>query len=551
MMLVSIWPVRPMTLLSTTRYSIGRRTLAHNLRGLIFILASGLLAWQLSRAVLDDQLDSLVWILLFVVGAGFVIIVMNDWQKGVYCFLFCLLFEDLFRKYLGNNLALFFAKDMVAVLVYVSFLAQLRRGKVTFSRPPVLLPVLMLAWFAFGQIFNPASPSLWFGFLGFKLFFFYFPFVFIGYSLIGSEAELKRFFKVTVGLIFVIVSLGIAQSILGHTFLNPTALADEVKDSAALYRVSPITGALIYRPCSVFVSTGRYVDFLMVAWVLTLGFTGYLLLRVRRGRLWAFGATVLVSAGAFLTGSRGCFLWTFISALAASVAFLWGAPWKQREVVRVFRSIARIAVGMVLAIVLLDAIFPEAIGARVALYAETLLPDSRTSELRARTWDYPITNFLGAFDDDRWLIGHGIGTTSLGTQYVSKIFRVHPVKGVESGFGTLVVEMGIGGLALWFIMSGAILISAWRIVGRLRGQPWFPIGFAIFWYSFVLLFPSTYGGLQPFEDFLLNAYLWILLGILYRLPTLAESTQPATARHQEGNFWARESVSSLTRSAAS
>jgi hypothetical protein len=32
--------------------------------------------------------------------------------------------------------------------------------------------------------------------------------------------------------------------------------------------------------------------------------------------------------------------------------------------------------------------------------------------------------------------------------------------GVEGGFGALVVEMGIGGLILWFIMSIAILLSA-------------------------------------------------------------------------------------------
>jgi len=81
----------------------------------------------------------------------------------------------------------------------------------------------------------------------------------------------------------------------------------------------------------------------------------------------------------------------------------------------------------------------------------------------------------------------------------------------NSGFGTLVVEMGIGGLILWLLMTVAILLSAWKVVKKLKGSPWFPLGFVIFWYAFFLLGPATYGGIQPYEDYLLNAYLWLLL----------------------------------------
>ncbi|MGC2389350.1 MAG: hypothetical protein WA621_08135, partial [Candidatus Acidiferrum sp.] len=111
-------------------------------------------------------------------------------------------------------------------------------------------------------------------------------------------------------------------------------------------------------------------------------------------------------------------------------------------------------------------------------------------------------------------------------QYVARFFDVKPpVVGVESGFGTLVVEMGIGGLILWIIMSVAILFSAWKAVNRLKGSPWFPLGFVIFWYAFFLLGPATFGGIQAYEDFLLNAYFWLLLGLLFRLPTIALSAQ--------------------------
>ncbi len=200
----------------------------------------------------------------------------------------------------------------------------------------------------------------------------------------------------------------------------------------------------------------------------------------------------------------------------------------KRGGLRVLRTFQRAKAGIVLAIVLLLFLFPEALLSRVAFYTETLTPGIKTSELQNRTWDYPVANFLGAFGYERWPYGYGIGTTALGTQYVASIFHVKPpVGGVESGFGTLVVEMGIGGLILWLVMSFAILLSAWRVVKKLKGTPWFPIAFMIFWYAGLLLLPLTFNGMQPYEDFVLNAYLWLLLGVLFRLPTLAVSVQCA------------------------
>ena len=119
---------------------------------------------------------------------------------------------------------------------------------------------------------------------------------------------------------------------------------------------------------------------------------------------------------------------------------------------------------------------------------------------------------------------------------MAKIFHGAPMGvGVESGFGALVVEMGVGGLILWFVMSIAILVSAWKVVKKLKGSPWFPIAFAIYLYAFVLLLPMTFTSMQAYEDFVINAYFWTLLGILFRLPSLALSSQFATVSAPAGN----------------
>ena len=498
-------------------------------------------AYEMAQYVINNDMTGLAYAGLCLAGGAIVIAILNNWRNGVYFFLAWLLFEDYARKFLGNNMAIYFAKDFFVLVVYISFLAAFRRKEAPFFRPPFLMPLSIFVWFGLMQVFNPASTHIMYGLMGFKIFFYYIPLIFIGYALLNSEAELRRFFAINLSLAVVVISLGIAQSILGPSFLNPAHQADDLRELSGLYRVSPISGQIAYRPTSVFVSAGRYADFVMVAWLLVLGFSGYLLLRQKRGRNLAFIMVAVAAAGAFLTASRGAFLWAIINAIATSAAFVWGAPWRQGEALRAFRGIQRAVLSIALGLVLVFIAFPDALLSRVAIYEETLSPTSSASELTHRSWTYPVSNFLGAFSYERWPYGYGIGTTSLGGQYVARFFNVKPVGvGVESGFGALVLEMGIGGLVLWLVMSVAILFSAWKVVKKLKGSPWFPLGFVIFWYAFVMFFPSTFAGIQAYEDFLLNAYLWLLLGVLFRLPSIGLSAQfAANAAPQPARRWIR------------
>ncbi len=350
------------------------------------LVVGALAAYQTAEYVIRDDFTGITYAGMALVGGAIVIGILNNWRNGVYFFLTWLLFEDFARKFLGNNMAIYFAKDFLALVVFISFLAAYRRKEVTSFRPPFLVPLLIFIWFGVLQIFNPASTSIWYGLMGFKIFFYYVPLVFLGYALINSEAQLRRFFTVNVVLALIIISLGIAQSILGASFLNPAHQAEDLRLLSNMYRVSA-AGAIAYRPNSVFVSAGRYANFIMVAFLLVLGFSGYLLVRQKRGRVLAFIAIAVTATGAFLTASRGSFMWAMINALATSVAFLWGAPWRQGEALRVLRAIQRAALGIGLGIVLLFYAYPDALLSRLAIYEETLMPDSPTSELMHRSWD--------------------------------------------------------------------------------------------------------------------------------------------------------------------
>jgi len=181
-------------------------------------------------------------------------------------------------------------------------------------------------------------------------------------------------------------------------------------------------------------------------------------------------------------------------------------------------------------------VFPKEIGSRWAYYSETLDPRSTASELSKRVWNYPIYNIMIAFSEPHWVMGYGTGTASLGAQYVTKIFKQKkPEVAVESGWGSLMVELGVFGLALWFIWTTVLVVGCWRLVLKLRQTRLFPVGFGAFWFIAVMLIPETYASLNVYQDYVLNAYLWLLVGVLYRLPEILVARPvavpaPATSR---------------------
>jgi hypothetical protein len=494
----------------------------------IVILVSGLIgAYQASEYILANDWSGLTYVVIAVAGVIFALRILRDWRQGLYIFFAWLFIEDFVRKYLGNNMIIYFAKDFLVILIYISFYSERRnlRQKEVF-RPPFILPLLVFIWFAIAQMFNPGAGSLFYGPLGLKLYFLYVPLMHIGYALVDSELELRKFFMFNALLIFVVAILGIAQSIIGPSFLNPATIQEDIREMSTLYRESPLTNQIAFRPSSVFVSLGRFQNFVVASWIILVGFGGYLILRTRKGRIATFVTIGILAGAALMSTSRGVMMWCGGSSLVIAAAFLWGAPWRQKEASRVVRSIQRIVLLGGLAMIILSMVFPEQVGSRLAIYSETLSPYSTASELAYRTRDYPLRNFLAALNTPRWIYGYGTGTASLGTQYVARILHA-PRTGisVENGYGQLVIELGIFGLILWIILGASISISAWRIVKQLRGSPWFPVAFVIFWFAFLIFFPMGYNSLTFYQDFLVNAYFWILIGILYRLPSLALSAQ--------------------------
>jgi hypothetical protein len=487
-------------------------------RNLLAVVVIALVAYECAETIIEGDLLGLYYFGLVVVGIVGFLAIFKNWRLGLYCFVAWVAVEDLIRKYLGNNMLIYFGKDFIVLALYVSFFFARRSTSSKLYRPPFLAILLVFFWYCVLQVLNPASTSIFYGLMGLKLCFLYAPLLLVGHALVDSEKELRRFFFFNSVLILVVAGFGIAQSILGHTFLNPEYVQEDIRSLSTLYRISPISGLTAYRPTSFFVSAGRFQNFLVVSWILALGFGGFLLMRKQSGRLIAFTTVGILAAASLLTASRGVFLWVLASAIVFAPAVMWGAKWSGEQRTRVLRGIVRTAVFVAIAFTILVTIFPKEVASRLAIYTETLSPGSSASELGFRSWEYPLHNFAAAFDYPRWPYGYGTGTASLGGQYVARIMHAPPTNvGVENGYGQLVIELGIVGLLLWIALAYAITRSAWQAAKNLKGTVWFPIGFAISWFTFLLVFPMSFYGFVAYQDFILNSYFWLMLGILFRV----------------------------------
>ena len=497
------------------------------------VLLCGLYAaWKLGQWISDGNFQELVYSSIGLAVCAIAITIARNWRSGFYLFLVWLLFEDLVRKYLGNNMIIYFAKDVLVAMTYIALFLAIRQGRAKAFRPPFLLVFSLFFWLATLQMFNPYSPSILYGLLGMKIYFYYVPLMLVGYALIRDESDLRRFLLVCLILTSVICAVGIIQATRGPQFLNPANLAPEISKLGNLEKVAPLTDQFFLLPASVFVSSGRFAFFLVLATILGLGTTGYLILSALRGRVIAFLAIALVAAAVLLSGSRTAILYALISLIALAAIFLWGAPWRWGQAHRLVKAIRTSAIFAALGLAILIFLFPSAANSRWTFYLQTLSPFSSSYELSDRAWDYPVQNFLNALNDPHWVVGNGVGTASLGTQYVSELLKKpQPGVWVEEGYGQLIVELGMLGPILWLLWTATLLWSAWKVIRSLRETRLFPIAAAILWYAFIILYPLTYLGLDIFQNFINNAFLWILLGILFRLPEIAAANpKPVLSR---------------------
>ena len=357
--------------------------------------------------------------------------------------------------------------------------------------------------------------------LGFKLYFYYVPLLWVGYALIRDDEDLRKFLTTNAVLAGVIAVLGLIQAVMGNTFLNPAVLAPDLRDLGDLQKSTPLTNQMFSLPSSVFVSSGRYANYLTVAIVLVIGTAGYLLLHTTRGRKLVYLTLGLLGAATLFSGNRGAVLIALASTLFLLGAFLWGAPWRQRQAHRILKAVRRSFMVAAVGFVRSSFYFPRRPDRALPTIRRLCCPAARRISLGTGpgTIQSAILRMRSIVPTGSWATGSAPLPLGCST-YPSSHIKWPGNLAVEEGFGTMIVEMGIVAPFLWILWSVALLYHSWKIILRLRETRFFPIAIAIFWYAFLLLVPLTFGSLNNYQNYICNAYLWLLVGVLFRLPEI-------------------------------
>jgi len=120
--------------------------LRKRISGIGFYLVAVLAAYVLAVSIMSDKATSLGFLSLIIIDGAIVVAILNNWRQGVSFFLIWLLFEDLARKFLSNNMVIYFAKDFLVLVVLVSFYTAYRRKALQSFRPPFLVPLLVFVF---------------------------------------------------------------------------------------------------------------------------------------------------------------------------------------------------------------------------------------------------------------------------------------------------------------------------------------------------------------------------------------------------------------------
>lgn len=445
-------------------------------------------------------------------------ILINHWRIALAVFLSWLVVEDLIRKLAGNELWVYFVKDAIFLLVVLSLLtsseAQRVWGKAT-GRARLLLYAL-LAWALIMSV-PSGLQDLRLPLVGLRLDFLYAPLV-VGGSLIASrESSLRRWLSGLALLGGLASMVGIVQAVVGPSFLAPESPVPGLRN-LVLVRGLPGSG-LIYRPTGTFVDPGRFDSMALIA--LAVGLAVFLL-GSRQQAYIGVACSGIAAAALWVSGGRTVFLGgVFLLAVA-----LLASGFRKRSPAR-WRSVVSVGSAAV-AVIALVTVFPAVGLSRSLWYRETLSPRALNNEWPTRWGAFSASILFGV--QEGGLIGRGTGTQSLGRQYLYEGNEEPPLARsvVEGGYAAVAIEWGWMGVVLWVSWSVGWSWRQWRSVLDTRGSPLARTKLVLFGWVFFFLFLGFFGGFQSFQNYVGNAYFWLVSGMIFTQlrPEQALSSRP-------------------------
>jgi hypothetical protein len=443
-----------------------------------------------------------------VVFVSFIPLGMRHWWLGIAMFLAWLPFEDLFRKFNGNALEIYAVKDVLFLFALVSAAPKLREANAwRRSLGSARIPTLILIGWAVALSALPIFDADWRqSIIALHLDFLYLPLVGIGFLIGINHQGANRAIKWLAVFAAAVLAIGLVQAVVGPTFLNPGTAAAGL-GGAAQYRGGYLVGGRgVFIPTGTFVDPGRFAQLAELAVALVLAWL--VARRPSKSRAVPAIAGLTILAAVWASGSRAVLV---IAAALVVIAVVAGTSPAERVKRLIGGAIAGFA-----AILVISFAFPSTFSATRSWYTQTLDPRSGANE-----WAFRWNSYTGGVATGLkrgGLVGRGTGDQSLGKQYLygGEERKLEGLYALESGYGGVIAEWGVVGLALWvtwvYVWMRRLRRSCQRLSGPTHGVALVLSG----WIATVLVI-QFFAGFQFFQNYFINAYLWLLSGIVFGL----------------------------------
>jgi hypothetical protein len=435
-------------------------------------------------------------------------VLLKTWRSTLLLLLIWLMLEDLFRKLAGNAIAIYFVKDLIFLILMAGFFMdrQVKGAWVAATGRARFALYALVAWavvMAVPGLFTDWRLPL----LGLRIDFIYVPLVVVGYVIARDPRELERWVVALAVILAIASSVGLIQATVGPEFLSPSVSTPGLLN-LELTRFTP-DNTEVFRPTGTFVEPGRFLSMALVGLTVSLG--AFFLTRGRT-RLVTVVCVLSNLAAVWTSGGRTGVLWGAFMVVVAALA-----PVVAERRPTMNRAVA-VTATLLVAMGGLNLVAPSLISSRAELYSTTLDPNAETNEWGFRWQNYTHDTFRGISLGG--LIGQGTGQESLGKQYIYGGEGNNPLGlyQVEAGYGSVAVEWGIVGLALWLWWSVAWLMRMLSTTRRALGSRVAALGIVAMAWFFFLMFVAFFGGIANFQNYVNNVFLWFLSGMVFALP---------------------------------
>lgn len=439
--------------------------------------------------------------LVIVVAIAVLVVAPMSWRNCVKLLLYAVVVEGAVRKWIfpGSQEAVFFAKDVIALIAYAKFLND---PAIPRRLPPFNSTLKLFlgctAFFVLLQVCNPSLGSPLVGLIGAKNYLLYMPLTFLVGHLFESQRDLYRFLRGFSLIIPAMFLLAFAQyNSPPNSWLN--VYAEETRFVSLVNDRPRITGTFSY--ISGFSTFLIYMAAIVVPFLyLQQSWWSWLLCRTN---------IVLITALMLMTGSRSTI--AFIVVFSFGYLFLNPGLLLPRNLVRALPSV----LGMlaVMSIFFYDELENYAFRYRTS-----------SDSLHGRIADTVLEPLK--FLPHAGTIGYGAGATYRGSERIREIFQLPPGAPIattyESEPGRVMLELGPFGFCLWFATRILGVFLLWKLFYTLSLPLTRQLAVtAALFHAITLISPIVFGTGSA-------VFYWFLFGFLYLLPRI-ESAELAKA----------------------